>query len=144
MSQNRAMVLKRCSTWSYHLIPQNGREQDSTLRFAPEAKFFFQNWYNKFSKWVMDTKNMDCIKKNGSTNYDLFIYNNSISSGYRNHYHFSCKCIFGHNLLNYIMLIHHFMDNAIIIKLLQNVSDYELLSSEWNINVSRMVNSIPS
>ena len=42
------------------------------------------------------------------------------------------------------MLIHHFMDNAITNKLLQNVSDYELLSSEWNINVSRMVNSIPS
>ena len=108
------------------------------------SKFFFQILNNELSKWVMDTKNMDCIKKNGSTNYDLFIYNNSISSGYRNHYHFSCKCIFGHNLLNYIMLIHHFMDNAIIIKLLQNVSDYELLSSEWNINVSRMVNSIPS
>ena len=92
----------------------------------------------------MDTKNIDCIKNMALPTMIFSFYNNSISSGYRQSYHFSCKCFFGHNLLNYIMLIHHFMDNAITNKLLQNVSDYELLSSEWNINVSRMVNSIPS
>ena len=84
---------------------------------------------------------MDCIRIMALPTMIFTII--QLSEG-RQRYHFSCKCIFGHNFINYILLIHHFMDNAIIIALSQNVSNYELLSSEWNINVSRMVNSIPS
>ena len=74
----------------------------------------------------MDTKNMDCIR---TMALPTMIFTIIQLSEDRQRYHFSCKYIFGHNFINYILLIHHFMDNAIISELLQNVPNYELLSS---------------